>query len=115
MMPVALLIHVPDVAQGLKWYKQAFPDAKERLCNDDSLAFLKLNGFMIEIVLADNKVGSGKRGTVLYWQVSDLDKSLAKFEAMGAKLYRGPMKIENGNYMCQVEDPFGNLIGLRGA
>ncbi|MBE3659112.1 glyoxalase/bleomycin resistance/dioxygenase family protein, partial [Vibrio navarrensis] len=25
-----------------------------------------------------------------------------------------PMEIENGLSMCQVEDPFGNLIGLRG-
>ncbi|MEZ8336060.1 glyoxalase/bleomycin resistance/dioxygenase family protein, partial [Vibrio splendidus] len=29
--------------------------------------------------------------------------------------YRGPMAIENGLFMCQIEDPFGNLIGLRGA
>ncbi|GAB6263071.1 hypothetical protein PSSHI_33150 [Photobacterium sp. R1] len=41
-------------------------------------------------------------------------KSLAYFESLGAKLYRGSMEIENGLSMCQVENPFGNLIGLRG-
>ena len=26
----------------------------------------------------------------------------------------GPMEIEGGQSICQIEDPFGNLIGLRG-
>ncbi|TOL44982.1 glyoxalase/bleomycin resistance/dioxygenase family protein, partial [Vibrio parahaemolyticus] len=38
----------------------------------------------------------------------------AHFQKLGARLYRGPMEIEDGLSMCQVEDPFGNLIGLRG-
>ena len=36
------------------------------------------------------------------------------FSELGATLYRGPMLIENALAMCQVKDPFGNLIGLRG-
>ncbi|HDY7695146.1 TPA: glyoxalase/bleomycin resistance/dioxygenase family protein, partial [Vibrio vulnificus] len=82
--------------------------------SDLDFTVLDINGFSIEIVQADEKVGSGKNGTVLYWSVNNLSKSLAYFEALGAKLYRGPMDIENGLSMCQVEDPFGNLIGLRG-
>ncbi len=42
-----------------------------------------------------------------------LETSLQHFQSLGAKLYRGPMAIENGLVMCQLEDPFGNLIGLR--
>ncbi|MDY0831642.1 MULTISPECIES: VOC family protein [unclassified Pseudomonas] len=34
---------------------------------------------------------------------------------LGATLYRGPMKIEGGEWMCQVRDPWGNCIGLRQA
>jgi len=64
--------------------------------------------------LADEKVSSGKSGTVLYWSVDHLTGSLERFYSLGAKLYRGPMDIEDGLSMCQVEDPFGNLIGLRG-
>ncbi|MEY1521689.1 hypothetical protein [Providencia manganoxydans] len=33
---------------------------------------------------------------------------------LGAKLYRGPMLIDSNKRMCQFEDPFGNLIGLKG-
>lgn len=66
------------------------------------------------IVQADEKVSTGKSGSVLYWRVSDFEETLAHFLSLGAKLYRGPLNIESGMVMCQVEDPFGNLIGLRG-
>ncbi|ELV8773465.1 glyoxalase/bleomycin resistance/dioxygenase family protein, partial [Vibrio harveyi] len=48
------------------------------------------------------------------WSVGNLCVALADFQKLGARLYRGPMEIEDGLSMCQVEDPFGNLIGLRG-
>lgn len=114
MKPVSVLTHVPDVDQGLDWYKKAFPIAKERYLEAFDMRLLDISGFMIEVVKADVKVGSGKAGSVLYWQVSSIDKTLEHFRSLGAKLYRGPMAIEKGLRMCQIEDPFGNLIGLRG-
>ncbi|HHE0547418.1 TPA: glyoxalase/bleomycin resistance/dioxygenase family protein [Vibrio parahaemolyticus] len=80
MTPSAILVHVPDVAKGLEWYKKAFPEAVPIYHPDFDFTVLDLNGFSLEIVQADEKVGTGK----------------------------------NGLSMCQVEDPFGNLIGLRG-
>lgn len=114
MKPVSVLIHVPDVDQGLDWYKKAFPNAKERYLEAFNMRLLDISGFMIEIVKADAKVGSGKAGSVLYWAVSSVNDALEHFESLGAKLYRGPIAIEEGLRMCQIEDPFGNLIGLRG-
>lgn len=114
MQPTAVLVHVPDVALGLEWYKKAFPKAVARYLIASDFTLLDINGFSLEIVQADSKVGAGAFGTVLYWSVESLEESLAHFESLGAKLYRGPMKIEGGLSMCQVEDPFGNLIGLRG-
>ncbi|HBC3888501.1 TPA: glyoxalase/bleomycin resistance/dioxygenase family protein [Vibrio parahaemolyticus] len=114
MTPSAILVHVPDVTKGLEWYKKAFPEAVPIYHSDFDFTVLDLNGFSLEIVQADEKVGTGKNGTVIYWSVGNLCLALAHFEALGAYLYRGPMAIENGLSMCQVEDPFGNLIGLRG-
>ena len=114
MKPVSVLIHVVDVDQGFDWYKKAFPNAKERYLEAFDMRLLDISGFMIEIVKADAKVGSGKAGSVLYWPVSSVNDALEHFESLGAKLYRGPMAIEEGLRMCQIEDPFGNLIGLRG-
>ncbi len=115
MTPVAILVHVPNVEAGLQWYQQAFPEAIPTHISDFDFMVLNINGFSLEIVQSDDKVSEGKKGTVVYWSVTDLSIALAHFEALGATLYRGPMEIENGLSMCQVEDPFGNLIGLRGA
>jgi predicted enzyme related to lactoylglutathione lyase len=114
MTPVAILIHVQNISQGLKWYQKAFPNAVPVYYSEFDFTVLRANGFSLEIVQADEKVSSGKNGTVVYWAVSNLEESLAHFQSLGAKLYRGPITIENGLSMCQLEDPFGNLIGLRG-
>lgn len=114
MNPSAVLVHVLDVAKGLEWYKKAFPEAVPVYHPDFDFKALDLNGFSLEIVQADKKVGAGKSGTVVYWSVDNLRVALAHFEELGACLYRGPMEIEDGLSMCQVGDPFGNLIGLRG-
>ena len=114
MKPEALLVHVPNVDDALSWYKKAFPAATEEPIAESKVAVLNLNGFYLEIVPADNKVGYGKSGTVMYFSVKDLKQLISRFEAIGATLYRGPINIENGLSMCQLEDPFGNLIGFRG-
>ncbi|MBF4269698.1 glyoxalase/bleomycin resistance/dioxygenase family protein [Vibrio anguillarum] len=99
---------------GLAWYQKAFPEAVSVYHPEFDFTVLDLNGFSLEIVQADEKVDSGKKGTVVYWAVANLVEALDHFETLGARLYRGPMEIENGLSMCQIEDPFGNLIGLRG-
>ncbi|SBS60441.1 glyoxalase/bleomycin resistance/dioxygenase family protein [Vibrio atlanticus] len=114
MSPIAILVHVANIEEGLNWYQKAFPHAVAIYHPDSDFTVLDLNGFSIEVVQADNKVNAGKKGTVLYWSVDSVEESLVYFQSIGATLYRGPMAIEGGLIMCQVEDPFGNLIGLRG-
>jgi predicted enzyme related to lactoylglutathione lyase len=115
--PIAgVLVHVGDVAEALRWYAQAFPNALAR--NDlatPGLAVLVIDGVQIELVLADEKVASGPAGSVVYWWVPSVAEALARLQIIGGELYRGPMDIEQGLSMCQVKDPWGNCIGLRGA
>lgn len=63
MIPSEVLVHVPDVAKGLKWYKKAFPEAVPIYHSDFDFTVLDLNGISLEIVEADEKVGAGKNGT----------------------------------------------------
>ena len=112
--PTAILIHVAEVEEGIRWYSKAFPDADLRVLTESGHAILVLNNFSIEIVSADSKVGAGAHGTVLYWYTDSWAQSLAHLQSLGAELYRGPLEIEEGLTMCQLQDPFGNLIGLRG-
>ena len=110
----AVMIHVADIAGGLNWYARAFPDAVRRPFPNSSFEYLDCGGVMLELVPADAKVQSGAAGTVVYWQVEDFAAALAHMQSLGAEIYRGPMQIEGGQRMCQVRDPWGNCIGLRG-
>ena len=112
--PTAVMIHVHALAEARAWYKAAFPTAREIHLDAPEFISLEIDDFTIELVLADEEVSSGKAGSVLYWRVADLRAAIAHFTALGSTVYRGPMAIEDGLGMCQVTDPFGNLIGLRG-
>ncbi|CAN5712269.1 VOC family protein [soil metagenome] len=110
----AVMVHVSDVAAGLAWYQQAFPQAVRQRIEGFDVEVLAIGGLTIEVVRADEKVSSGAAGSVVYWSVPDVPAALAGMQTLGAALYRGPMSIEDGMAMCQVRDPSGNCIGLRG-
>ena len=81
---------------------------------EDGYEYLELHGLSIEVVPADSKVSSGAAGSVVYWSVEEFDVALSHLKGLGGSLYRGPMNIEHGLRMCQVQDPWGNCIGIRG-
>ncbi|MGZ3805841.1 MAG: glyoxalase/bleomycin resistance/dioxygenase family protein [Pseudobdellovibrionaceae bacterium] len=110
----AVMIHVPEWKEGLAWYQKAFPEAKKFSLPEFDFEGLELNGIKIEVVNADEKVGVGTYGLAVDWEVESFDDALKHLTDLEAKLYRGPMKIENGRRMCKLKDPFGNLLGLRG-
>jgi len=115
MAPVAaVMVHVGDVAAAHAWYRRAFPQAVPRRDAAMSFDYLEIDGVPVEFVKADEKVASGACGSVVYWRVERLPAALAHFEAAGATRYRRPMRIGGGQAMCQVRDPWGNCIGLRG-
>ena len=108
------MVHVTDVQAGLDWYEKAFPSALRKSIIEPFFEYLDVNGMGIEIVSADEKVTAGAAGTVVYWQVKDFDAELRHMQSIGATLHRGPLKIEDEKRMCQLRDPWGNCIGLRG-
>lgn len=114
MKPFSLLIPVPNISEGLTWYQKAFPMAEAIYLAEFNFTLLKIGDFQIEIVQADEKVHASNHGVVLYWYFENLSHICQHLESLGATLYRGPLAIENGLSMCQMKDPFGNLIGLKG-
>jgi predicted enzyme related to lactoylglutathione lyase len=108
------MIHVGDASAALAWYGRAFPAATRHRDASAHFEYLRVGGVQLEFVPADEKVASGAAGSVVYWRVPDFAEALARLQTAGAALYRGPMAIEDGQRMCQVRDPWGNCIGLRG-
>lgn len=110
----AVMLHVTDVAAAQDWYRGLFPQATSVDLGLPQVSCLQLGDARLELVRADDKVAAGAAGSVVYWQVTDFDAALAHALSQGAMLYRGPMRIEAGQVMCQVRDPWGNCVGLRG-
>jgi predicted enzyme related to lactoylglutathione lyase len=110
----AVMVPVTNVGEALDWYERAFPGAVRSSVPSHRFEFLVVRGVRIEIVPADDKVPSGPGGSIVYWRVPQLEPALEHMEKLGARLYRGPLRVEDGQAMCQVQDPWGNCIGLRG-
>jgi predicted enzyme related to lactoylglutathione lyase len=110
----AVLVPVPDVAAGRAWYQRAFPQARLKRVEGFDFEYLAVGEIHLELVPSDEKVAAGAAGSVVYWSVPQFEKALEHMQCIGATLYRGPLDIEEGRSMCQVLDPWGNCIGLRG-
>jgi predicted enzyme related to lactoylglutathione lyase len=108
-----IMYFVPDRTQAAHWYAQLFNTQLTYLSDPDDF-LLKVGAHEIWFHQADSKAPAGAAGQVAYWQVDDFDAALERAESLGAVLYRGPLRRPDGQHMCQVRDPFGNVIGLIG-
>jgi catechol 2,3-dioxygenase-like lactoylglutathione lyase family enzyme len=107
-----VVMFVPAVRAAAEWYSSALglPIA----CLDDSFGYIRVGSSQLCFHIEDEKADAGHRGQVAYWRVSSLAETRALLERAGARLYRGPLVIGNGEAICQMSDPFGNLLGLIG-
>jgi predicted enzyme related to lactoylglutathione lyase len=72
-------------------------------------------GFSIgdqEVALDPNGHSQGMTGTVGYWHVDDIEKSLQMLVEAGAKKQQAIRNVGGGKLTAIVTDPDGNVIGL---
>lgn len=106
-------ISAKDVAQSKEWYKSLFNC--EPIEEIENFVSFKIAGTCFDIALADDKSPISTGGSVGYWQVDNLEKTLVRIQELGGKVYRGPLKVtEIQRAIVQVQDPFGNVIGFEG-
>lgn len=109
LAPVEVTFFVCDVPAAVSWYQGIFgvPRFKsDHFCTFDG------PGIEVGIHAADAKAtGPGRQ--VLYWRVSNLTEAISAMTAMGCLLYRDPIRGIDGPAVCQLQDPFGNVWGLR--
>ena len=104
---------VPDLASATDWYTARLgtpPMLRER-----QLVRFDLGGARLTIHSIDEFDSDGPGGCVAYWNVEDVDAVTADWVQHGAVAHRGPKTIMTGERLCQLLDPFGNLIGVRQA
>ena len=107
-----VVMFVPAVRAAAAWYSSALglPIA----CLDDNFGYIRVGSSQLCFHVEDEKADAGHRGQVAYWRVSSLEETRVLLERAGAKLYRGPLGMGNGEAICQMLDSFGNLLGLIG-
>ncbi|NUN65940.1 glyoxalase [Pseudanabaena biceps] len=108
-----IMYFVPEPLLNAQWYAQLF-DSEITWLDNPEYFFIRVGNQEIWFHPWDEKMASGAAGQVAYWKVTDFDAVVARAIALGATIYRGPLDREDGYFMCQLKDPFGNLIGIFG-
>lgn len=98
---------------AMAWYRDLLGASEIRI-EEVSYTHLDVDGACIEFHRADAKCAPGAAGQIGYFAVEDFSSFVARAEAMGANIYRGPMAIDGRRQMAQMTDPFGNVFGVRG-
>lgn len=113
--PVANVFYfVADLAAGVQWYRELL--GSEPVEVQTQLAMFQVGAGRLTVHVADDfNTSAGVGGSVAYWDVEDVDRLVAECVQRGAVAHRGPKTIFTGERLCQLLDPFGNLIGLRQA
>lgn len=102
-----------NLVESKKWYEKVL-GTKPYIDVEGFVEFRIEGGCGLAIGEADEKSPFSTGGCIGYWNVDNLEGSIDHFKAHGAVVYRGPLEIEDGKRICQIKDPFGNVIGLVG-
>ena len=107
----AIRIFANDLQKSRNFYKALFN--QEPVEDLEFFVSFKVGGTCFDITVSDAKNPFSQGGSVGYWLVDDIEVVLKKVEALGGKLYRGPLKVpETQRTIMQIQDPFGNVIGF---
>ncbi len=105
---------VDDLAAARDWYGTLL--GAEPIEVQPQLVTYLVDDTRLTLHLGDDlNTPAEARGTVAYWGVEDVDVVVAWCVARGAVAHRGPKTIFTGERLCQLLDPFGNLLGVRQA
>lgn len=114
---VNVFVFVDDLDRATAWYAERL--GRQPVTTREQLATFEIGGdgasARLTVHLSDEYNDAGPRGTVAYWDVEDVDALVADWTTHGAVAHRGPKTVFSGERLCQLQDPFGNLIGLRQA
>lgn len=104
-------LHVENIAASAAWYQSVFQMSPTE--NDEFYVEFRFpSGHGLAIAKADIKNPLSVGGSTVYWKVENFVEVIEHFKKHGAMVYRGPLDVPDGTTICQIKDPFGNVIGL---
>lgn len=109
----AIYLFVDNVKDSSSWYSRVLKASLT--IDEDNFGLIKIGENELCFHLADQKSPVSTGGCVGYWHVDNLIEVIDIFLKHGGITYRGPIEIPgNDEGICQIKDPFGNVIGLQG-
>ena len=109
----AVYLFVNNVKESSFWYSNVLKIPLT--INDENFGQIRVGQNELCFHQADTKCPLTTGGSVGYWQVANLLEVANLFIKYGGTIYRGPIEIhETDEGICQIRDPFGNVIGLQG-
>ena len=106
----SVVFFVKDVHAAARWYAAILDSNVEY--ENEHYAFVTFEFGKFGFHPEDSKSSSGVVGQTTYWQVDSINETRSLFIQHGAKMYRGPLKTDLGQYVCILKDPFGSTIGF---
>ena len=104
---------VESIKKSRDFYCQLFDI--EPFEEDELFCSFKFGNTYFNLHLSDEKSPISKGGSVGYFHVENFNYFVEKAKTLNMKIYRGPLAVEEtGRTICQLEDPFGNIIGIEG-
>ena len=101
-----------DLPAAIEWYRALL--GIDPVDEHPQLAAFDVSGTRLTVHLTDTyNRPAGTAGSVSYWDVDDVDAVVAHCVSRRGVAHRGPKTVFTGERLCQVLDPFGNLIGFR--
>ncbi len=102
---------VDDMVKAKEWYSKIL--GTKPYFNQDFYTGYKI-GHKYELGLMPKESGykSGAGGSITYWHVEDIQKSMEDIISKGAIKQDDIADVGEGIKVASIKDPFGNIIGL---
>ena len=96
------------------WYaKHLFGGISLR--EDAGFVWLEVGGVEVGFHPKDEAKNPPGGGAVVYWWVENFVRTREVLLAAGCAAWRGPLRLTQTRVICQLRDPFGNIMGLEGS
>lgn len=112
--------YADDVKAAREWYTEFLgvePYFERPDSANPAYVEFRLGDYQQELGIIDRKYApqtsaGAPGGVVVFWHVDDLEATVGKLIASGAKAYEPIVDRESGFRTASVVDPFGNILGV---
>lgn len=101
---------VPDLARAKQWYSETF--GIQPYFDEPFYVGFNVGGYELGLDPDTSKAGKGPGSVVTYWGVEDVERELASLVKRGVKVRTPVTNVGGPIKVAEIEDPFGNVIGL---